>query len=114
VTEETRTALVVLHPGQDPQAAPERAGETPPDPPAVERVVGWFRDQGFETGPFVGISFAVMGNDALFHEVLGDASATEGAGDDQQFPLDGLDDDVAQLVAAVVLPSPPDFGPGNP
>jgi len=112
--EEQRTALVVLKPGLDLEAAPERAGETPPDPASVEKVVGWFRGRGFETGPFVGISFAVSGSDELFQAVLGDAVFTAEPGGEMEFSTAGLREDVVRLVAAIVVPAPPDFGPGNP
>ena len=113
MSDEQRTAQVVLHPGPSAEAAPERAGETPPDPAHVDRVVAWFRDQGFETGPFVGISFAITGSDDLFRDHFGDTSVMdEGAA--AELPLDRLSDDVAPQVAAIAVSTPPDFGPGNP
>ena len=114
------TALVVLHPGAVPGVAAERAGEVPPDRAAAARTVAWFADRGFETGPFVGISFAVSGSEELFRTALG-ARVPEQAGGpdgrpavDREYPLHALDDDVRPLVAAIVVSAPPDFGPGNP
>ena len=108
-----RTAQVVLHPGPNADAPPGRAGETPPDPAHVNRAIAWFQHHGFETGPFVGISFAIIGSDDLFREVLGDTSAMD---EDAaaELPLDRLSDAVAPLVAAIAVSAPPDFGPGNP
>jgi hypothetical protein len=112
MTSAPRTALVVMHPGSGGDPTSVRAGETPPDPTDVQQVLSWFREHGFETGPFVGISFAITGPEELFHEVLGDASTLDDGGD--EFPLDGLGSEVADQVAAVTVPAPPDFGPGNP
>lgn len=107
------SALVVLRPGSGPAVSPERAGEVPPDAAAVEAVVGWFREQGFTTGPVVGISFAITGETALFERVLGSATVRhEGA--DAEFGLDAMEGEVARYVEAVVRPRPPDFGPWNP
>jgi len=108
-----QSALVVLHPGSAEGLPPERAGEAPPDPAAAAQALGWFRDRGFGTGPFVGISFAVTGDEELFRTVLGPLPASD-AGGDRAYPLDALEDDVKPLVAAIVVPAPPDFGPGNP
>lgn len=108
-----RSALVVLKPGPGPAVSPERAGEVPPDPEAVEAAVGWFRRRGFGTGPVVGISFAVTGSPELFSEVLGEPHVDH-AGGDAEFALDRVDDDVSGYLDAVVQPAPPDFGPGNP
>jgi hypothetical protein len=108
-----RTALVVLKPGLDRPVSAERAGETPPDPDTVSRVIGWFRDRGFETGPFVGISFAITGSEQLFHEFLGTPTYTDRPGGELALPLVSLEE-IQPMVEAVVVPAPPDFGPGNP
>lgn len=113
MSDDQRTALVVLHPGTDAAAPADRMGEIPPPAGHVDTVLAWFRERGFETGPVVGISFAITGSPELAGEVFGGTSAMAegGAG---ELPLDALSDDVASLVAAVVVSPPPDFGPGNP
>ena len=113
MTDQQRTALFVMKPGLDRPVAAERAAETPPDPDMVGRVLGWFRDRGFETGPFVGISFAIIGSEQLFEELLGTATFTDRPGGEMAFPLDSLEE-IRPLVEAVVVPAPPDFGPDNP
>ena len=113
MNDEPRTAQVLLHPGPSAGLSRERAAETPPDPADVDRVMTWFRSQGFETGPFVGTSFAITGSDGLFRDTFGDTSGfDEPAAAD--LPLDRLSDDVAAQIAGVVVTAPPDFGPGNP
>jgi hypothetical protein len=114
MTGDVVSALVVLHPGPAQGLPPERAGEAPPDPAAAAQTVGWFQDRGFETGPFVGISFSVTGTEDLFRSVLGPAPLSGEPGGDRAYSLDALGDDVRPLVAAIVVPAPPDFGPGGP
>lgn len=113
MSDEQRTAQVLLHPGPSAGLSRERAAETPPDPADVDRVMTWFRKQGFETGPFVGTSFAITGSEGLFRDTFGDTSVFDEpvAAD---LALDRLSDDVAAQVAGVVVTAPPDFGPGNP
>lgn len=97
------TALVVMKAAQS------------QEPDQVERVVGWFKAKGFETGPFVGISFAVTADQELFEGVLGELQPpSEASLGDSTYSLAGLDQDVQQSIAAVVVTAPPDFGPGNP
>lgn len=103
MSDEERTAQVIVGP----------APGTPPDPAHVDTVVGWFRDRGFGTGPFVGTSFAITGGDDLFRDTFGDVpTADDGA--EAELPLGLLGNEVAPHVAAVVVTGPPDFGPGNP
>lgn len=113
MSDEQRTALVVMHPGTRPGTPPERQPEVPPAPEQVDAVLAWFRQRGFETGPFIGISFTITGSHDLAREVFGSTSAMA-AGGSGDLPLGALSDDVAALVAAVVVALPPDFGPGNP
>lgn len=114
MSDEERTAQVVLHPGLSVGLARERAGETPPDPAIVDGVMAWFRRQGFATGPFVGISFAITGSHRLFRDTFGDTSVMDEERTTAGLPLDRLSDDVAAQVAGIVVTAPPDFGPGNP
>lgn len=113
MSDEQRTAQVLLHPGPSADTAWERAGEAPPDPANVDRVMAWFRQQGFGTGPFVGTSFAITGSDGLFHDTFGDTSVMDERAA-AELSLDRLSDDVAAQVAGIVVTAPPDFGPGNP
>lgn len=94
------TALVVLR-----TTGP---GDLEPPPGATERVVRAFRELGFETGPPVGISFAVTAGAERFARVLGEPGA------DGAFALDALPAAAREDVAAVTLTAPPDFGPRNP
>lgn len=114
MTEDRRTALVVLKPGLGRPASPQRVGETPPAAETVDRVLAWFRSHGFETGPFVGVSFAISGGDEIFERLLGTAHPVDEHGGELAYPLNRLDEEIRPLVAAVVLPAPPDFGPGSP
>lgn len=114
MTSHESTALVVLHPGPPGGLPPERAGEAPPDPTSAALAVQWFQDQGFATGPVVGISFAISGDDDVFSEALGAAVSALETGLEQELPLDALAEHVRPLVAAIVVTAPPEFGPGNP
>jgi len=113
MSDELRTAQVVLQPGTDPMVAPERVAEVPPPADEAAAVVGWFQHHGFDTGPVVGTSFAITGSDDLFSETFGAESGYAG-GQEAELPLSSLDDHVSARVAAVVTTGPPDFGPGNP
>ena len=110
-----RTALVVLNPGTgDPSSrAGARASEVPPDTSVVRSVTSAFRDEGFEIGPFVGISFAISGSPDVFDRVFGiDPDSAEFRGG--ELPTDRLGRDVTQHLAGVTVTAPPAFGPGNP
>ncbi len=93
MSNELRSALVVL-------AAPLK-----PD-----LVRSWFSEQGFDVDPVVGISFSISGPGALFDKVLG-GTGTEL---DQAALAGRVDRAVLPYVAAVVLGTELDFGPGNP
>lgn len=108
----TESALVVLQPGGATPPASTRDWEVPPAAVDAERVMEWFRGQGFETGPFVGTSFAITGPADLFLDVLG--VAVRGDSGDLGYSTDQLDPSVSALVDAIVVQQPPDFGPGNP
>ena len=107
----TESALVVLRPGGTAPPVHTRDWEQAPEAVDVERVMEWFRGQGFETGPFVGTSFAISGDAELFRDVLGTAGPAAGG---QSFATEALESSVAELVDAIVVQSPPEFGPGNP
>lgn len=113
MTVQVSTALVVLHPGPAYGLPPERAGEAPPDPASAASAVQWFQDQGFATGPIVGISFAISGNDDLFSGVLGVSMSSLASGIEHELPLDALAAHVRTSVNAIVVTAPPDFGPRN-
>jgi hypothetical protein len=91
----------------------QRTAQTPPDPVIVTEVMAWFQQRGFETGPFVGTSFAITGSDSLFRDAFGDTSVMD-EHTDAELSLGGLSDEVAAHVAAIAVSAPPDFGPGNP
>ena len=111
MTEEQQSAQVVLRPGRSAATDDVRAAEVPPEAGVAERVMRWFQDRGFETGDFVGISFAITGPPALFEQVFGTSPA---AGMSLELPLARLADEGLEQVEAVVVGPPPDFGPGNP
>jgi hypothetical protein len=106
----SESALVVLRPGGSPVST--RDWERPPEAADVDRVMAWFREHGFETGPLVGISFAITGPPELFRERLGEAVPDDAGA--AAYAVDALQPDVAALVDAIVVQAPPDFGPGNP
>lgn len=115
MSDELRTAQVVLHPGAGSGVArgagEERASEVPTPAGEAAPVVAWFEQHGFSTGPVVGISFAITGPDDLFRATFGD-QVTYGV--ESELPMASLDEDVSARVAAIVTSGPPDFGPGNP
>jgi hypothetical protein len=94
-SEERVAALVVLHEGAEGEPARR-----------------WFADQGFSTGPLVGISFSIEGSRSLMDEYFADFPTAEGP--EKELGLERLPTDVRALVRAVVVEAPPDFGPTNP
>jgi hypothetical protein len=106
----SESALVVLRPGGSPVST--RDWERPPEAADAERVMAWFREHGFETGPFVGISFAITGPPELFREQLGEAVPDDTGA--TAYVAEALEPDLSGLVDAIVVQAPPDFGPGNP
>lgn len=114
MTGQVSTALVVLRPGPAYGLPPERAGEAPPDPASAASAVQWFEDQGFATGPVVGISFAIIGDDDLFSGVLGVSMSSLASGIEHELALDALAEHVRMFVDAIVVTARPDFGPGSP
>lgn len=81
------------------------------DAEAAERAQKHFAEQGFEVGPFVGISFSIAAPPDRFRETFGGAEPPKGGG---ELPLDTLPDELRESVQAVATDEPPAFGPGNP
>lgn len=81
----------------------------------VDSLTAWFRARGLETGPAVGISFAITGPAEAFAALWPEAADLEmPVADETALPLEVLPDDVSPWVDAVVLTPPPDFGPTSP
>ncbi|WP_148573492.1 hypothetical protein [Nocardioides caldifontis] len=112
MTDAPRSALVVMRPGRDTLPTSARPSETPTHASDAARVVSWFQDHGFDTGPVLGISFAITGAAELFRDVLG--APASGASGDTAFATEALDPELSDLVEAIVVQAPADFGPGNP
>jgi hypothetical protein len=108
-----RSALVVLKPGQRADVDPSRANEVPPADDVVQQVRRAFADAGFDVGPFIGISFAITGSEAVFERAFG-VDPLDAKFRGPQLPLDRMGEEITQHVAAVTLTEPPAFGPGNP
>lgn len=112
MTENVRSALVVLHPGSATSAS-QRAAEVPPSREVVDQVTSAFAARGFQVGPFVGISFSITADKDLFERTFGvDPQSRRFQG--TELPLDRIAPEITQLVNAVTLTEPPAFGPGNP
>lgn len=112
-----RTALVVLAApagGSTGSAGFTVAGGRPARPEGAERVRNWFAGKGFAVDPVVGISFSISGPGRLFSRTLGIADAGSSREYTQADLAGRLDHDLIRYVAAVVIGSAPDFGPGNP
>jgi hypothetical protein len=82
------------------------------DAEAASEVSEFFATSGFETGPFVGTSFAITGPRERFEETFG---ATAGSSLAETRPVElspsALPDDVAGAIAVIAVGGPPDFGP---
>jgi hypothetical protein len=82
------------------------------DAGAASEVSEFFATAGFETGPFVGTSFAITGPRERFEDIFGAAAASSLA---ETRPVElspsTLPDDVAGAIAAIAIGGPPDFGP---
>lgn len=112
MTENLRSALVVLHPGPVTSAS-QRAAEVPPPRHVVEQVTNVFAAQGFRVGPPVGISFSISADKDLFERTFGvDPQSKRFRG--PELPLDRIGAEIRPFVDAVTLTEPPAFGPGNP
>ena len=82
--------------------------------------------QGLDVGPLVGNNFSITGSPRNFLQLFGNggdtSESTTGLTEmeavhrlttDQMLPLDGLQLRDKHLISAVVIGSPPDFGPSD-
>jgi|SRR5215211_2015036 len=82
------------------------------DAGAASEVCGFFATAGFETGPFVGTSFAITGPRERFEETFGAAAGSSLAETRPvELPTSAVPDDVAEAIEAIAVGGPPDFGP---
>jgi hypothetical protein len=82
------------------------------DAEAATAVAEFFASAGFETGPFVGTSFAIAGPRERFEETFGSAAGSSLAETRPfELPPSALPDDVADAIEAIAVGGPPDFGP---
>jgi hypothetical protein len=76
-------------------------------------VAEFFDAAGFETGPVVGMSFAISASRERFVATLGAEGADlAGAGEPAELPLEELPGEVAAAIDAVAVQGPPGFGLG--
>jgi hypothetical protein len=82
------------------------------DAGAASVVCEFFATAGFETGPFVGTSFAITGPRERFEKTFGAAAGSSLA---ETRPVElspsAVPDDVAEAIEAIAVGGPPDFGP---
>ena len=82
------------------------------DAAAAPEVSGFFATAGFETGPFVGASFAISGPRERFEETFGaEAGASLGETSPIELSPSVLPDAIAGAIAVIAVGGPPDFGP---
>jgi hypothetical protein len=82
------------------------------DAEAASDVSEFFADSGFETGPFVGTSFAIFGPRERFEETFGaEAGSSLAETRPVELPPTALPDDIAGAIAVIAVGGPPDFGP---
>jgi hypothetical protein len=92
-----------------------------PSAEAARRAPQAFAEAGFEVGPVVANSFSITGPATTFEKVFGTTfrrdkqsgdtrPARHGAGE-YELPLSKLVGEVSQMIQAVTLTPPPDFGP---
>lgn len=119
------SALVVLRPARGSLQASDRitsanVADYLPDPDAVDRVIRWSREAGFEVGNHLGLSLSIVGPRSLFQRVFGistplpDPSASPGdavSAEGVRLPLDALPTDIREVLETVEFPPPPAFGP---
>lgn len=99
----------------------DNVAEFAPSPSAITTVTARFRSRGFETGPFVGISFSVTGTIRAFEEFfgmkiqLGNDNAYEFVDESRiighELKGDALPEELREFVQSVVFPLPIEFGP---
>jgi hypothetical protein len=79
---------------------------------AASEVAEFFATAGFETGPFVGTSFAISAPRERFEETFGaQAGASLGETRPVELSPSALPDAVAGAIAVIAVGGPPDFGP---
>jgi hypothetical protein len=105
------SALVVLNPsggtlrGDDIITA-DNYEDFLPTADELRTAMEWFAGAGFTVDPAGPSSFAISADGDVFASRFGTV--------DGPFDRSSLPEPVASLVAAVEVPEPPDFGPGNP
>jgi hypothetical protein len=82
------------------------------DAEASSEVSAFFAEAGFETGPFVGTSFAITGPRERFDDTFGaGAGSSLAEAGPAELSLSAIPDDIAGTIAAIAVGGPPDFGP---
>lgn len=81
-----------------------------PAPEAVLLVRQSVERAGFEVGPIVGLTFSITARRSLFDQFFGTELTGRVPGN---IPLDRLPVNVRRAVVAIVVPPPPEFGPGR-
>ncbi len=108
-------ALVLIRPapGQDPDRAgaitTATIGRHAPEPAEAEAVRRFFAEQGFETGPLVGIAFDISADRDLMERWFPGVDRLVGSG--EELPLGELPQEVRNRIAAVTTESPPELHP---
>ena len=102
------SAQVVFR-AKGPITAATLARNQPPNE-AVEAARKLFRESGFQLGPYVGISFSILGPPSLFETFFGTRLEKL---QDYELPLNALPREMAALIEAVTFTPPPDFGPSG-
>jgi hypothetical protein len=91
-------------------------------PPAdvAEQVANAFRQEGFEVGPLVGVSFSITAPASEFERVFevrlslvreGSVKVAGKREDPDTLPVASLPPTIAERIEAVTFTPPPDFGP---
>lgn len=106
--------MVILGP-PDPASADEpvtsaNLDRLAPSPDAVAALMELFRSEGFEIGPFVGISFSISGPPHCFRSVFG-PRLPSGRQDDLELDVGSVPPGLRRHLRAVSFTAPPDYGP---
>jgi len=102
---ERRSAIVLLRSPVDlPTTA--RVEELVPDAAGARAVQDYFAGLGFEVGPFVGVSFSIDGDQALFEAIFGSEAG--------ELDLTRLPASIRERLRGVMSTEPPTFGPERP
>jgi len=91
------------------------------EPSAVEQVREYFRNAGFDAGPFFGTSFSISGSMGQFASHFsvapqrlpygGRPRNDHGVSIEYNLPMENLPEAVKQKISAIIFTRPPDFGP---